>query len=897
MFLSFAQTNIPPGDVSGTWGISGSPYNIQGDITIPNDSTLTIKAGVQVEFQGHYALNVQGRLLAVGTQTSKIKFTVNDTTGFHNPDTSTGGWNGIQFIDTPVGNDTSKIIYCTLQYGKAVGSSPPDNAGGAIFISAFNKVLISNCLITYNSAGGSDSPSGGGLGLHYANINLVENEISHNRAWDGGGIKIWEADPVFIGNLIDSNQADEGGGGVWIGGLSNSMFNYDIITNNTAGGNGGGIICWQTTSTALNTVNVFDNSANWGGGLGVIDCEMQINNCNIINNAASWIGGGINAGNSNVKINNSNFERNTAYIFGGAMGIYNSELTINSSSLTDNGSGILGGAIHSDFSTINLLNTTFERDTAGNTGGGLFLWHCDLQVDDCEFNNDSAAFSGGAIAADSSSLIINGSTFSNNSGLINGGAIISNRGFLSINNCSFLQNTSVWGGAVISDHSEINLKNIAFEGNTAEHGGALSIGWCDAELKQISFAQNSAIWGGGISSTNCNLFIDSCLFSQNNVTSEAGAIECLFDTLNLAEKLSIQINNSEFLNNSSGNLFAGIKIRQDYSDTALCSVRMDKNLFKGNTANSYSAIRFIGNIDDIIVNNSIFEENFANQFTSIFSANRGAKVKVNNSVFAKNYPRAASLNINARMDFMSCSFANNYGTNSAALSLRNDAEATITNSILWNNGNNPILIVNVGTNGSRLNINYSDIQYGTDSLIVPDSLSILNWGIGNIDNDPVFVDTLSNDFHLQNISPCLAAGIDSIQVAGIWQRASLTDIEGNLRPFPVGTMPDMGAYESHYPVSAENFKSDLPDDYILYQNFPNPFNNSSEIKYSIPNSSKVILKIFNILGNEITTLVDEQKAAGIYVVKWVADDVPSGVYFYQIKAGNFNVTKKMILLK
>jgi len=69
LFLSFAQTNIPPGDVYGTWGLSGSPYNIQGDITIPNDSTLTIEAGVLVEFQGYFALNVQGRLPADNTPT------------------------------------------------------------------------------------------------------------------------------------------------------------------------------------------------------------------------------------------------------------------------------------------------------------------------------------------------------------------------------------------------------------------------------------------------------------------------------------------------------------------------------------------------------------------------------------------------------------------------------------------------------------------------------------------------------------------------------------------------------------------------------------------------------------------------------------------------------------
>ena len=82
--VAFPQTYIPPGDVSGTWISGNSPYYIQGDITILNDSTLTIEPGVLVEFQGYYALNVQGRLSAIGTDTSIITFTVDDTTGFHN---------------------------------------------------------------------------------------------------------------------------------------------------------------------------------------------------------------------------------------------------------------------------------------------------------------------------------------------------------------------------------------------------------------------------------------------------------------------------------------------------------------------------------------------------------------------------------------------------------------------------------------------------------------------------------------------------------------------------------------------------------------------------------------------------------------------------------------------
>jgi predicted esterase len=83
----------------------------------------------------------------------------------------------------------------------------------------------------------------------------------------------------------------------------------------------------------------------------------------------------------------------------------------------------------------------------------------------------------------------------------------------------------------------------------------------------------------------------------------------------------------------------------------------------------------------------------------------------------------------------------------------------------------------------------------------------------------------------------------------------------------------------------------------LNQNYPNPFNSSSVIKYSIPNSSKVIIKIFDVLGTEIQTLVNEEKPAGTYEVTWQATNLPSGIYFYRLQAGNFIDTKKMILLK
>jgi hypothetical protein len=88
-----------------------------------------------------------------------------------------------------------------------------------------------------------------------------------------------------------------------------------------------------------------------------------------------------------------------------------------------------------------------------------------------------------------------------------------------------------------------------------------------------------------------------------------------------------------------------------------------------------------------------------------------------------------------------------------------------------------------------------------------------------------------------------------------------------------------------------------PSSYSLQQNYPNPFNPSTKIKYSVPQSSLVQIKIFDVLGNEIETLINEEKPAGTYELTWSAANLPSGVYFYQLRAGNFVQTKKMLLLK
>ncbi|HEX7356601.1 MAG TPA: T9SS type A sorting domain-containing protein, partial [Ignavibacteriaceae bacterium] len=87
------------------------------------------------------------------------------------------------------------------------------------------------------------------------------------------------------------------------------------------------------------------------------------------------------------------------------------------------------------------------------------------------------------------------------------------------------------------------------------------------------------------------------------------------------------------------------------------------------------------------------------------------------------------------------------------------------------------------------------------------------------------------------------------------------------------------------------------DRYDLSQNYPNPFNPSTTIKFQIPKDSFVSLKVYDILGNEISTLINEQKAQGRYEVNFNASSLASGVYVYKIQAGGFISSKKMMLLK
>ena len=110
--------------------------------------------------------------------------------------------------------------------------------------------------------------------------------------------------------------------------------------------------------------------------------------------------------------------------------------------------------------------------------------------------------------------------------------------------------------------------------------------------------------------------------------------------------------------------------------------------------------------------------------------------------------------------------------------------------------------------------------------------------------------------------------------------------------------PDSGYFTAVYNTTTDvNEIEETATAFTLYQNYPNSFNPTTNIEFQIAEFGFVKIKVYDILGNEIATLVNEQKPAGIYEIEFNARNLPSGIYFYQLKAGNYIETKKMVLIK
>lgn len=390
----FSQTSVPGGIVNGIWTLAGSPYNVQGSIQIVNGDSLIIQPGVTVSFQGTYKLLILGKLKAIGTITDTITFTAANTAA---------GWRGIRFDNTPSTNDTSRIMYCKIQYGNASGGTAPDQKGGGVYFNNFSKAVVSHSRIGNCTADGG----GGGIYIETCNPSISNNSVSYNTcsfSQGGGGIYIKSGSPIINNNIISNNivtlSGGNCGGGIYISQGNPTIINNAII-NNSAKYGGGLYHDFGSPSIINNTIS--NNSSNNGAG---IDCgdNAIINNNDISYNTASNNGGGINCRGGSI-INNNTISYNTANSAGGGIELHtNASATITNNIICNNaalfsGSVFIGGGgidciLAGSGTTI--YNNVISNNTS-NYGGGILCWDTEATFTNNTVCNNKALISGGAL--------------------------------------------------------------------------------------------------------------------------------------------------------------------------------------------------------------------------------------------------------------------------------------------------------------------------------------------------------------------------------------------------------------------------------------------------------------------------------------------------------------------
>ena len=653
----------------------------------------------------------------------------------------------------------------------------------------------------------------------------------------GAGIGCMDSSsPKIADNIITQNTAELAGG---IGCSDNSS---PVIINNTVTGNNsngmGGIGCSHTTSVIIKNNIISNNNAGAGGGIGLDECSSIIITYNVItaNTATDGYGGGV-----------------LAFDCG-------EEIIIDDNTITNNWGDVGGGGILIILGGSANISNNFISGNIATTGGGIGVGGSQTTISGNTINANIALLGGGIGFHGSESTIYN-NTISDNTA------------------------DSLGGGIYCEDNSNLSMENVTVSQNTAEESG------------------------GGIESRYSNLQIENCNFTGNLAQNGYGGAINYWNFGN-SSKINYQvgIKNSQISNNIAGFHTGGVYIVVSNTDSSFINVLIDKCEFVNNSSDHYTALHIGGFKSLFEVSNCVFRSNIAVQYTAGASFHNGCTGMVSNCLFTLNTAATGGGSWNsggagvwawANVNFMNCTFSDNSASYGSGLGIGRGSVVTATNCIFWGNSIDQIALITYNNEGGTLIANYCDVQGGEDSINVIDpGSSTLNWGDGNIEEDPLFIDSGNSDYHLKDSSACINAAIDSIEIAGLWSYCPLSDIEGNSRPNPPGSMPDMGAYES--PVGIVGVEEDeliQPTEYILFQNYPNPFNPTTKIEYQIPELSIVTLKVYDVLGSEIRTLVNEEKPVGDYEVEFNAANLSSGIYIYQLSAGEFIKTKKMIIIK
>lgn len=423
-----SQTVIKPGEISGIWTKKSSPYLIKGDVNISIGKKLIIQPGTIIKFAGLYTINVQGSLIALGTEKDSILFTVSDTVGIKSR--SRYGWNGIRFDRRPITWDTlrfimpqreeirnivnerikngkldtstkirlvmtipdavndtmlkdhvflskegSKLSYCRFEYATSEGKKQPYVFGGAIYIYRYSNLVINNCLFENNFA-----YAGGAIYCKEAAPVIKDNIIRGCRTQSSGGAMVFiHSGPLLINNTVNSNFSGYNGGAILFYESSPYVLN-NIFLRNAADNSGGAIFCEQQYDTLL-LEGLYSPSENSKFKRDTV-FEKENFNSQSLKGIISYNGRFIN-----------NLICDNKAIWGGGIGLFGTAPEFTNITLSNNLADTSGGGIYCSFSAPKVTNSIIY----GNSHDQIFLTgesrpmfsYCDIESGTAGIKNDS----------------------------------------------------------------------------------------------------------------------------------------------------------------------------------------------------------------------------------------------------------------------------------------------------------------------------------------------------------------------------------------------------------------------------------------------------------------------------------------------------------------------------